>query len=272
MNHSESIYYSLLPLIITLECMVFLFTYFAFTWQRRKRTEETLSRLHKSFIGIFMIEFWYWITIPFLAFFKLIGFTPNKITSISIFLSFITGAIYATGYFSAAGWMLVISGTLDMLDGRLARETGTATKAGAFFDSCSDRYSDSFVFIGIAIYFLSKNFSEGNGQFILSISDYLSIILILALMLGTAAMSYVKARGEAVGVTTKSGLMQRPERIMMLAIYSVLDPFIRIILGNYGINQDYCLIFILIIMAILINFSALVRMVDIFRLIRKSER
>lgn len=272
MNYSESIYYSLLPLIITLESMVFVFTYFALTWHKRTKSEETLSRLHKSFIGIFLIEFWYWITTPFLAFFKLIGLTPNGITSISIFLSFITGAIYSTGHFSAAGWMLVISGTLDMLDGRLARETGTATRAGAFFDSCSDRYSDSFVFIGIAIYFLSKNFSVSDSHFVLSMTDYSSIIIIMALMLGTAAMSYVKARGEAIGVSTKSGLMQRPERILMLSLYSVLDPFIRIILGNYGINQDYCLILLLIIMAILINFSAIVRMADIFRLIRKSEK
>lgn len=272
MNYSDSIYYSLLPLIITIESMAMLFTYFAVTWHKRELSQETLSRLHKSFIGIFLIEFWYWITGPALSFFKLIRLTPNRITSISIFLSFVTGAIYSTGHFSAAGWMLVISGTLDMLDGRLARETGTVTKAGAFFDSCSDRYSDSFVFIGIAIYFLSKSFSAADGHFILSVTDYSSIIIIMALMLGTAAMSYVKARGEATGFTTKSGLMQRPERIMMLSLYSVLDPFIRIILGNYDINQDYCLIFLLIIMAILINFSAVVRMVDIFRLIRNSER
>jgi len=272
MNNSGSIYYSLLPLIIALECFLLLFTYFALTWHRREQSEETLSRLHKSFIGIFLIEFWYWMTGPLLAFFKYIKLTPNKITSISIFLSFITGAIYATGSFAAAGWMLCISGTLDMLDGRLARETGTVTRAGAFFDSCSDRYSDFFVFIGIAIYFLNKNFSHSGGHFILDMPDYISILLIMALMLGTASMSYVKARGEAIGVTTKSGLMQRPERIIMIGVYSVLDPFIRIILSNYGINRDYCLIFILIVMAILINFSAVVRMVDIFRLIRNSER
>lgn len=270
MNYSDPIYYSLLPLIIASESMVLLFTYFALTWHRRERTEETLSRLHKSFIGIFLVEFWYWVTGPAISFFKLIRITPNGITAISIFLSFVTGAIFATGHFSAAGWMLVISGTLDMLDGRLARETGTSSKAGAFFDSCGDRYSDSFVFIGIAIYFLSKNFSAENGQFILSLTDYASVILILALLLGTASMSYVKARGEAGGITTKSGLMQRPERIMVLSIYSVIDPFFRIILGNYSINQDYCLILILILMTFLINLSAIMRMADIFSQIRNS--
>ena len=267
--NNESVYYSLLPLIVTIECMAFAFTYFALTWHKRtKHSEETLSRVHKSFIGIFLIEFWYWLTNPLLYIFKVLHFTPNKITTLSIFLSFITGLIYATGNFAFAGWMLVISGTLDMLDGRLARETGTATREGAFFDSCSDRYSDSFVLIGIAVYFLSKNYF--GGDFTISLSDFIAIVVILFLMLGTASVSYVKARGEAVGITTKSGLMQRPERIMMLSIYSILDPFLRIIQKNYGMNDDYGLIFLLILMTVLINSSAVSRMRDIFRQIRES--
>jgi len=272
MDYSESLYFSILPLIITIEFIVILFTYFALTWGKRKTSEETLSRLHNSFIGIFLVEFWYWITTPFIIFFKLIRITPNEITATSIILSFITGVLYSQGMIALAGWMLVISSTLDMLDGRLARETGTTTKAGAFFDSCGDRYSDIFVLIGIGVYFLSKGFSAHNLNFILSLTDYSTIIIIMFLILGTAAMSYVKARGEATGIKTKAGLMQRPERIIMLSIYSVLDPLFRIILGRYELNQDYCLIFLLIIMAILINFSAVVRMVDIFRLIRNTER
>ena len=272
MDYNESLYNSLLPLIIISECMTILFSYFALTWGKRKSSEETLSRLHASFIGIFLIEFWYWLTTPFIAFFKLVRLTPNGVTATSVILSFITGIIYSTGSIAFAGWMLVISGTLDMLDGRLARETGTSTKAGAFFDSCSDRYSDTFVFIGIGIYFLSKNYSASEGHFIVSLIDYSTLIVVLFLMLGTASMSYVKARGEATGVTTKSGLMQRTERVMMLSLYSVLDPFIRVILERYRLNQDYCLILLLIIMAILINISAIMRMADIFKLIRNSER
>ena len=271
MNYDYAIYHSLLPLIIALECAAVLFTYFALTWNKRQSSEETLSRIHKSFIGIFLIEFWYWITRPLLSFFKYTGMTPNNITSVSIILSFVTGAIFATGHISVAGWMLVFSGSLDMLDGALARETGTSTKAGAFFDSCGDRYSDSFVFIGIGIYFLSKNFIPGSGSFTITMFDYINILIILAILLGSASMSYVKARGEAVGVTTKSGLMQRPERITMLSIYCVLDPFIRIILGNYGINKEYGLLLILAIMAVLINFSAVMRMIDIFRTLKSSE-
>ena len=273
MNHYDtSIYYSILPLIIALEIVVVLFTYFAITWGKRSKSQETLSRLHRSFIGIFFIEFWYWLTRPLLNFFKLIKITPNGITAISIFLSFVTGSLYAVGFIALGGWLLVISGSLDMLDGVLARETNQTTKAGAFFDSCGDRYSDAFVFIGIALYFISKNFSLETTTLTISTFDYIGVVTIMTLLLGTASMSYVKARGEVVGATTKRGLMQRPERILLLSGCSVLDPFLRIILAEYDLNTDIVLIATLIIMSILINFSALVRMIDLFNTIKRSDK
>ena len=272
MNSNEiEVYYSLLPLIITMEIVAISFSYFAMTWGKRKKSEEAIARLHKSFIGIFFVEYWYWVTRPVLNFFKLIHITPNGITGISIVLSFITGVIYATGSIALGGWMLVISATLDMLDGALARETGQVTKSGAFFDSCSDRYSDSFVFIGIAAYFLSKNFSP-SGSFTLSQIDYLGVIVIMTLMLGAAAMSYVKARGDVAGASTKRGLMQRPERVMMLSVYCVLDPFFRIVFNRYNLNTDLGLLTVIIIMSILINFSAISRMVALFKIIRQMEK
>jgi len=276
-DNETSIYYSILPLIITIEIVVILFTYFAITWKRRSKSKETLSRLHKSFIGIFLIEFWYWITRPLLNFFKLIKITPNGITAISIFLSFVTGSLYAAGFIAPVfiaigGWLLIISGTLDMLDGALARETNQTTKAGAFFDSCGDRYSDAFVFIGIALYFLSKNFSADTATFTITTFDFIGIVTILTVLLGTASMSYVKARGEAVGATTKRGLMQRTERVLMLSICSVLDPFLRIILAEYKLHTDIALIAVLIIMSVLINFSAIVRMIDLFNIIKRSDK
>ena len=272
MNNYDAIYYSILPLIIVSEIVILLFAYFAITWGKRSKSKEALSRLHESFVGIFFIEFWYWITRPLLNFFKLINITPNGITAISILLSFVTGSLYAVGFIALGGWLLVISGTLDMLDGALARETNQVTKAGAFFDSCGDRYSDAFVFIGIALYFLSKSIFMGAETFTITTFDYIGIVTIMTILLGTASMSYVKARGEAAGATTKRGLMQRTERVVMLVMYSVLDPFLRIILGEYDLNPDIVLIAILIIMSILINISALVRMIDLFNIIKRSEK
>ncbi len=271
MNYNEVLYDSLLPLIITVEAMAICFTYYAITWPTREHSEETKSRIHKSFIGIFLVEFWYWITTPLLSLFKILKLTPNRITAISVLLSLFTGYIYATGNLGFGGWMLVLSGSLDMLDGRLARETGQSTKAGAFFDSCCDRYSDSFVFIGLGIFFMHKNGSFADGIFTISLSDYIGLITIMTILLGTAAMSYVKARGEAVGASTKRGLMQRPERIMLLSVFTVLNPFFAVILNNYGFNPDSILLGFLILMSLLVNISAVIRMADLFNTIKRSE-
>lgn len=273
MNYNDTTaFYSLLPLIIVMETIVTLFSYFAITWKKRKISQESLSRLHESFIGIFLVEFWYWLTRPLLNFFKLVGITPNGITLISIFLAFITGVLYSFGYIAAGGWLLVFGSSLDMLDGALARETGRVTKAGAYLDSCGDRYSDSFYFIGIAVFFLSRNFSSSEGTFTITLTDYITVIVIMTILLGAAAMSYVKARGDVAGASTKRGLMQRPERVMMLAILTVLDPFIRIILVNYGQHPDTVMVTVLIIMSILINISAVVRMTALFNIIKGMDR
>jgi phosphatidylglycerophosphate synthase len=271
MNYNEVLYYSLLPLFIALEAVAISFTYYAVTWSRRVQSEETISRIHKSFIGIFLVEFWYWLTTPLLSFFKILKLTPNIITAISVALSLFTCYLLAIGEIGAGGWMIVLSGSLDMLDGRLARETGQSSKAGAFFDSCSDRYSDSFVFIGLGIYFLSRGSSISEGLFTITMTDYIGVIVIMTILLGAASMSYVKARGEVAGATTKRGLMQRPERIMILSVFTVLHPFFVIVLEKYGLHPDFTLLGILIIMSILINYSAIIRMTAIFNTIKKME-
>jgi len=271
MDYNDVLYSSLLPLIIAIEAVAISFTYYAVTWSGREQSEETISRIHKSFIGIFLVEYWYWLTTPLLSFFKILKLTPNRITAVSVVLSLFTGYLLAIGEIGAGGWMIVLSGSLDMLDGRLARETGQSSKAGAFFDSCSDRYSDSFVFIGLGIYFLSKGGSFSDKVFTISLSDYAGVIVIMTILLGAASMSYVKARGEVVGATTKRGLMQRPERIMILSVFTVLHPFFVIILEKYGLHPDSTLLAVLIIMSILINYSAIVRMTAIFNTIKKME-
>ncbi len=271
MNYDESVYFSLLPLIISLESIMVLFTIFSLTWSRRMKSQEAQSRVHKSFIGIFLIEFWYWITSPVLFICKKLKITPNQVTIFSLFLSLFTGAVYSAGFIALGGWLLVFSASLDLIDGRLARETGTATKAGAFLDSCLDRYSDAFILIGISIFYLTRHISKDMTHITISAIDLLVPIIVMFLILGTASMSYIKARGEAVGAGTKKGLMQRPERVMILSIYSVFDPFIRIILQRYSINEDYAIIGLLALMTVLVNSSALSRLRDIFKTLQNAD-
>lgn len=177
------------------------------------------------------------------------------LTIISPFIAIITGYYYYKGDFGNAGWIFIGGGILDMLDGRLARVTNRITKEGAFLDSNLDRYSDGIIFGGIALYFRDNVFM---------------LVISILTIIGIQITSYAKARGEINGITTKIGLMQRVERYVLLWIVSVFHPFIMLILNKYGITREYPVIIALILMAVLTNYTAIVRIIYIFRKIRKQ--
>ncbi len=271
MNVDEQIYNALIPLISVNMAMFTVFTYFGITWPKRKISQENVERLHKSFLGIYFREFWAWLTHPVVKFFMLIRFTPNMVTGLSILLSMLTGYLFAVGNIAWGGWMLIVSGSMDTFDGRLARETGRETSSGAYFDACVDRYSDAFVFMGLLWYFNSGLFQttlQGTG---LPWVGSAMVLVCMLLLVGTEVTSYSKAKGEASGYTTGKGLMQRPERIMFLSVFSCLNPFFRVVLANYGVQQDAVFMAGVCIMSLLVNYSAVIRIKDIFNEIKKNE-
>ncbi len=271
MTSNNPIYLALLPLLIFNVAFMTLFMYYAVTFQFRKKDPEALARLHKSFLGAFFHNFWYWLIDPIVKLLAFLRFTPNTVTALSVLLSIYTGYIFAIGKLNWTGWLIIISGSFDLLDGRLARLTDRSTQSGAFFDSCMDRYNDAFVYIGLGLYFIGKNFKMGGGGFTVSPLDFAMLIVSILLVLGTEVMSYAKARGEAMGFSTKRGLMQRPERVAFLGAVMVLFPFFRIIAIRNGYHPEIALIAGLLLMTVLVNYSAIVRIVDLFRTIKKLE-
>lgn len=260
------IVYSLLPLIIVNSMVILAIIVFAFLYPKRKKSEDVLRRMHPTFVGVFLRELWYWLNQPLLSLFKFLKLTPNMVTGISLILGFISAYCYMVGNFALAGWILILSATLDILDGWLARQTGQESPEGAFFDSCVDRYSEGVVFLGITLFYAIhghvKMFGVNATPFIVAIS-FIALI-------GSQIVSYAKARGEAVGSTTNAGLMQRPERVVLLSVVSVLYPFLQILLSHYGIKAHYPMILTLLLMAVLTNISAAVRIVVLFKEIRRK--
>ncbi|MDY6970404.1 MAG: CDP-alcohol phosphatidyltransferase family protein [Spirochaetota bacterium] len=244
---------SLLPLIMLNGIVILCLIVFAFLYPHRNRNPEILERMHKSFIGIFLREFWYWFTSPLISLFQILHLSPNMVTGISLILASFAGYYYYLGNFAIAGWMLIISATLDILDGRLARITDQVSQEGAFLDSCIDRYCDGIIFLGLALYF------RGN---------LLVLTATIATLIGSEIVSYARAKGESVGINKHQGLMQRAERIVLLSVISVFHPFLMIILSKYGIRTNYPIIIIIILMAFLTNYTAIVRIVTIFKSIK----
>jgi len=246
---------SLWPIIFFNLLVLVTLLIFAVIYPKRQRDATVPQYKHKSFLGSFLREYGYWFTYPFLKLFLKLKIGPNNLTACSPIIAFISGYFYYKGNFAAAGWILFCSGLLDYLDGRLARAAGKVTKEGAYLDSTLDRYSDGIVFGGIALYFHDNLFM---------------LIITLLSILGTEVTSYAKARGEVNGIDTKIGLMQRGERFVLLWFASVFHPFIMIILSRYGITREYPIIVVLILMAVLTNYTAIIRIVYIFRKIRNQ--
>ena len=147
-----------------------------------------------------------------------IGITPNFITTTGFILNlFATGLmIYAaiydpsnTSIIGYAGGVIIFAGLFDMMDGRLARLGNMQSTFGALWDSTLDRYSELFTLFGILFYLLAN-------QWIWS-----GIITFLAII-GSIMVSYVRARGEGLGLDVKVGFMQRPERVVVTAIGAIV--------------------------------------------------
>jgi CDP-diacylglycerol---glycerol-3-phosphate 3-phosphatidyltransferase len=134
--------------------------------------------------------------------------SPNVITTLGTICSIIGGAIYASGHIRTGGWFLSITALFDVLDGTVARRTNRTTAFGAFYDSTLDRVADGAVMAGLVVFYAT---SVAHGSVPM-------VIVCLAAMLGGFLVSYTRARAEALGVNAKVGVMQRPERVVLLSV------------------------------------------------------
>ena len=185
-----------------------------------------------------------------------LGVHPNILSITGLILSVVAGFVYSMGSFFWAAWIVVLAGTCDALDGELARQTGKNSRFGAFFDSALDRYSDGVILIGLGWYFAGGPVLLGTGSE--ASGGYQSpgaVVLIILAMVGSFMVSYTRARAEALGLECKIGLMQRPERITLLVIGSLLGaiPVVGLILMKCT----------LLVLAIVSNFTAIHRIIYI---------
>jgi CDP-diacylglycerol---glycerol-3-phosphate 3-phosphatidyltransferase len=145
------------------------------------------------------------------------GISPTQLTLAGAALSLLTGVIYAKGYLFLGGIMLFIAGAADLLDGPLARSTGKASPFGAFLDSIVDRYSDFFVFAGLATYFVHRG-------------EIFWFFVMLGIILGSVAVSYAKARAENFIKDCGVGIFGRSERILLLIAGTLVFPLLKLVL------------------------------------------
>lgn len=153
--------------------------------------------------------------IAFLIFLKV---RPNHLTFLGFLITVVVAYEFAVGNFVTGGFVLILAGLFDMVDGMVARKLGEATAFGAFFDSIMDRYSDLIMYLGLIIYY---------GQ-----ADRMNyVVLVGIVMMGSVLTSYARARAECLIDKCKVGFLERPERIVLLLIGSFyfMDPVLWVI-------------------------------------------
>jgi CDP-diacylglycerol--glycerol-3-phosphate 3-phosphatidyltransferase len=184
------------------------------------------------------------------------GIHPNILSIAGLLLSAAAGLIYCHGSFFWAAWVVVLAGICDSLDGRIARQTNKKSDFGAFFDSTLDRYSDMFLFIGLAYYFAGgRPFlvpHQSGGSPDVSAWTVMAIVFAIA---GSFMVSYTRARAEGLGMECKTGMMQRPERITLLVIGSLL--------GSIPVVGILLLQLVLLALAVSTNLTAVYRIMFI---------
>jgi phosphatidylglycerophosphate synthase len=152
---------------------------------------------------------------PFVRLLIKIGFTPNAVTLTGLLLNIGVAIIFIIGgeegnrgdlrYVGWGGALILFAGLFDMLDGQVARLGNMKSDYGALFDSVLDRYSELFTFLGICYYLVAHHYLLG------------SLFTFIALI-GSMMVSYTRARAEGLGVECKGGLMQRPERVVLMGV------------------------------------------------------
>lgn len=172
---------------------------------------------------------------------------PNAITTAGFLVTCLAGLAFDQDHVRIAGLLVLLGGVFDIFDGQVARATGSVSVFGSFYDSTLDRISEIVVFVGILSLYNDTSVPRG---------DVLMIYAVMLAMAGSLMISYTRARAEALGLDCNVGMMQRPERIVLVGGVSLA----------FGLSWDgLALKVVFVVMAILTNLTALQRIVWVYR-------
>jgi CDP-diacylglycerol--glycerol-3-phosphate 3-phosphatidyltransferase len=171
------------------------------------------------------------------------GIQANWLTYLGFGLNVVVAVLVAQGWIGIGGAVFLIVNALDFLDGAVARAAGTAGAFGAFLDSVLDRYSEAVVFVGLIVWYSRQD-------------DTFAVVVSALALAGSFMVSYCRARAEGLGLDCEVGLLQRPERIVVLGV--------GLMLAEY--THPLVLVAVLIALALLTNVTAAQRMRHVARL------
>lgn len=181
---------------------------FALKSRQRPPDADVAARPTTLMLGFWVRDWFMWLIGPVERPLIRAKVTPDVFNYLGVGFGVASGVAFALDKLPFAGAMVACGGICDILDGRLARALNKADARGAFLDSTLDRFAETFTFLGIA-WRLSD--------------DPRTVFASMLAITGSLLVSYARARGEALGVQCKGGLMQRAERLVMVTLAGLFD-------------------------------------------------
>lgn len=175
-----------------------------------RRDADAAQKGSQLFLGAgdFVVHWFLWAIGPAERIALRLGLSPGFFNFAGLGFGLLSGVAIGLGNLDLGGWAIALGGVADILDGRIARVRGLASRYGAFIDSTLDRFVEVFAFLGFGVYL--ARFESGP-------------LLAMAAITGSLLVSYTRARGESVGVLCKGGLMQRAERLVLTCLACLAD-------------------------------------------------
>ncbi len=162
--------------------------------------------------------------------------SPNQLTVAGVIFSMLTCVAIGLGHLGFAVVGIVLAGLCDLLDGPLAKSKNCSSLRGAFLDSVADRVSDTLLLSGFGWYLTTRY----GGHW---------AMLPMAILGVTVLVSYQRAKAESFGLCAKGGIMERAERVVVLALALLISSFMLELLW---------------LVLVLTSYTALVRFVKVF--------
>jgi len=176
--------------------------------------------------------------------------SPNVLTIVGLALNGVACALFAFSggkdytrpdLLRLGGVVTLLAALFDMLDGRVARLRGRETSFGAYLDSTMDRYSDMVLFMGLLVLYARLDTTP-------------LMVLCWVAAFGSFMTSYARARAESLIPGCAVGLLERPERIVLVIVGALTNR----------------MVVVLWIIAVLGNLTALQRVVYTLRELRRA--
>jgi CDP-diacylglycerol--glycerol-3-phosphate 3-phosphatidyltransferase len=224
----------------------------------RPRTERVIRQGGTILLGEYLMEYGLWLFRPITRACVRLNLHPDVLSWTSLLLHLLAAVALGGGHFGLGGSLLLAGAACDALDGAVARARGLSSDSGELLDASVDRWAEMAIFVAYAWYY--RTFPLG-------------FFLSAAALMGAVMVSYVRAKGESMGIVVTSGLMQRHERAVYLCgatiVSAIGTPFWE---PNDPVPVHYLVLAALALIALFANWTAFHRFALIRRELRRKGR